>query len=111
LIPPVAAGVRATYRKVRERASFAFAIGSIAALLGVSDGVVTSAGIALGAVASHPWRAHAAERVLVGAPAVRETFEAAADAELAAAEPLPRNAYKVPLLRHLIVSTLMELAV
>jgi xanthine dehydrogenase YagS FAD-binding subunit len=110
-LPPVAPGTRSTYRKVRERASFAFAVGSIAAALGVRDGVVTSAGLALGAVASHPWRAHEAERVLVGAPAGRETFAAAADAELAAAEPLPDNAYKVKLLRHLIVSTLTELAV
>jgi xanthine dehydrogenase YagS FAD-binding subunit len=107
-LPPTA---RSTYRKVRERASFAFAIGSIAAALEVQGGRVVSARLALGAVASRPWRGHEAERVLAGAPADRETFAAAADAELAAAQPLPDNGYKVSLLRHLIISTLVELAV
>jgi xanthine dehydrogenase YagS FAD-binding subunit len=105
---PMAANSR--YRKVRERASFAFAIGSIAAAVEVRDGTVAHARIALGAAASHPWRARAAERVLANAPATTEAFEAAADAELGAAAPLPGNAYKVKLLRNLIVSTLTELA-
>jgi xanthine dehydrogenase YagS FAD-binding subunit len=105
---PIAATSR--YRKVRERASFAFAIGSIAAALDVRDGTVAQSRIALGAAASHPWRARAAERVLANAPATTATFEQAANAELEAAEPLPGNAYKVKLLRHLIVSTLEELA-
>ncbi|MFE7534353.1 FAD binding domain-containing protein [Streptomyces rhizosphaericola] len=105
---PGAAGSR--YRKVRERASYAFAIGSVAAALDIGDGHVREARLALGAVASHPWRARAAEAVLTGAPAVGATFAAAADAELAAARPLPDNGYKVPLMRDLIVSVLTELA-
>ena len=108
-LPASPFAARSTYRKVRERASFAFAIGSIAAAVDVRDGTVAQARVALGAAASHPWRAYAAERVLAGAPAGRETFVAAADAELAAAAPLPDNAYKVKLLHHLIVSTLTEL--
>jgi xanthine dehydrogenase YagS FAD-binding subunit len=108
-LPASPFAARSTYHKVRERASFAFAIGSIAAAVDVRDGTVAQARVALGAAASHPWRAYAAERVLTGAPAVRETFVAAADAELAAAAPLPDNAYKVKLLHHLIVSTLSEL--
>jgi len=105
---PVAAGSR--YRKVRERASYAFAIGSIAAALDVQEGVVREVRLAFGAVASRPWRARTAERVLTGAPADAETFAAAADAELAAAEPLPHNGYKVTLMRNLVVAVLTELA-
>ena len=104
---PVAANSR--YRKVRERASYAFAIGSVAAALDVRDGVVHEARLAFGAVASRPWRARAAERVLAGAPADAATFAAAADAELAAAEPLPQNGYKVTLIRNLVVAVLTEL--
>ncbi|MEV6117742.1 xanthine dehydrogenase family protein subunit M [Streptomyces sp. NPDC052109] len=105
---PVAANSR--YRKVRERASYAFAIGSLAAALDVRDGVVRDARLALGAVASRPWRAAEAERILIGAPAAAETYAAAADAELAAARPLPHNGYKVQLMRNLVVAVLSELA-
>jgi xanthine dehydrogenase YagS FAD-binding subunit len=108
-LPPASVAVRSRYRKVRERASYAFAIGSVAAALDVRDGVVRDVRLALGAVASRPWRATAAERVLAGAPADAETFAAAADAELAAAKPLPHNAYKVPLMRNLVVAVLTEL--
>ncbi|KOU77966.1 molybdopterin dehydrogenase [Streptomyces sp. MMG1533] len=105
---PVAANSR--YRKVRERASYAFAIGSIAAALDVRDGAVREVRLAFGAVASRPWRAREAERVLTGAPADAENFAAAADAELAAAKPLPHNGYKVTLMRNLVVAVLTELA-
>ncbi len=108
-LPAPSGTQRSRYRKVRERASFAFAIGSIAAVVDVHDGTMTRAGMALGGAASRPWRAHAAERVLTGAPATPATFAAAADAELSAATPLPHNGYKVRLLRHLIVSILTEL--
>ncbi|MEU8454940.1 FAD binding domain-containing protein [Streptomyces griseoaurantiacus] len=107
---PVAARSRSRYRKVRERASYAFAIGSVAAALDVSDGVVREVRLAFGAVASRPWRARAAERALTGAPAEAENFAAAADAELAAARPLRDNAYKVTLMRNLVVAVLTELA-
>ncbi|TMS00563.1 FAD binding domain-containing protein [Nonomuraea basaltis] len=99
------------YRKVRERASFAFALVSIAAVLDVRpDGVVGDCRIALGGVAHAPWRAERAERALIGGPATGEAFLAAAEAELDQARPLPRNAFKVPLARNLIVHTLEELA-
>ncbi|MFJ1605906.1 FAD binding domain-containing protein [Streptomyces sp. NPDC088253] len=104
---PVAAHSR--YRKVRERASYAFAIGSIAAALDVHDGVVREVRLAFGAVASRPWRARTAERALTGGPANTEAFAAAADAELAGARPLPHNGYKVPLMRNLVVAMLTEL--
>ncbi|MFF5025349.1 FAD binding domain-containing protein [Streptomyces collinus] len=110
VLPPAPVAALSRYRKVRERASYAFAIGSVAAALDVHDGTVRDARLALGAVASHPWRALAAERVLTGAPADAATFAAAADAELAAARPLPHNGYKVTLMRNLVVAVLTELA-
>ncbi|WP_251091728.1 xanthine dehydrogenase family protein subunit M [Streptomyces sp. Caat 7-52] len=109
-LPPAPVAVNSRYRKVRERASYAFALGSVAAALDVRDGVVRDVRLALGAVASRPWRALTAERVLTGAPAGPETYAAAAAAELAAARPLPRNGYKVDLIRNLVVAVLTELA-
>ncbi|WP_432030795.1 FAD binding domain-containing protein [Streptomyces sp. 1222.5] len=109
-LPPAQVAASSRYRKVRDRASYAFAIGSVAAALDVRDGIVREARLALGAVASRPWRAVVAERVLTGAPAGPKTYAAAADAELAAARPLPHNAYKVTLVRNLVVAVLTELA-
>ncbi|MFE6687001.1 FAD binding domain-containing protein [Streptomyces sp. NPDC057743] len=109
-LPPAPVAAASRYRKVRERASFAFAIGSVAAALDVHDGTVRDVRLAFGAVASRPWRAHAAERALLGGPATAEAFAAAADAELAAAEPLSDNGYKVTLIRNLVVAVLTELA-
>ncbi|MEU0433968.1 xanthine dehydrogenase family protein subunit M [Streptomyces sp. NPDC006290] len=109
-LPPGTVAERSRYRKVRERASYAFAIGSIAAALDVRGDVVREVRLAFGAVASRPWRAREAERVLLGGPVSAEAFAAAADAELAAAEPLPHNGYKVQLMRNLVVAVLSELA-
>jgi xanthine dehydrogenase YagS FAD-binding subunit len=101
---------RSTYLKARERASFAFALVSVAAVLAVEDGVVREARVALGGVAHKPWRAARAEAELRGAPAVEESFARAAESELREARPLRDNAYKVPLARNLIVRALVELA-
>ncbi|MFJ6698067.1 FAD binding domain-containing protein [Streptomyces sp. NPDC091272] len=109
-LPPTPVAALSRYRKVRERASYAFAIGSVAAALEIEAGAVRDVRLALGAVASRPWRASAAERVLRGAPATADSFAAAADAELAAAVPLPHNGYKVTLMRNLVVAVLTELA-
>jgi xanthine dehydrogenase YagS FAD-binding subunit len=106
---PDAAAARSSYRKVRERASFSFAVVSVAAAVGLRDGVIEECRIALGGVAHVPWRATAAEAALMGAAATEQSFAAAADAELAPAEPLRDNAYKVPLTRNVLVSTLSEL--
>jgi xanthine dehydrogenase YagS FAD-binding subunit len=108
-LPAAPVAARSRYRKVRERASYAFANGSIAAALDVEDGTVRDVRLAFGAVASRPWRARKAEGALLGAPATAEAFAAAADAELAGAEPLAHNGYKVPLIRNLVVSMLTEL--
>jgi xanthine dehydrogenase YagS FAD-binding subunit len=109
-LPPAPVAANSRYRKVRERASYAFAIGSVAAALDVRDGVVHEVRLAFGAVASRPWRARAAERALTGAPADEAAFRAAADAELAAARPLPHNRYKVSLMSNLVVAVLTDLA-
>jgi xanthine dehydrogenase YagS FAD-binding subunit len=98
------------YRKVRERASFSFAVVSVAAVLELREGHVHECRLALGGVAHIPWRARAAEAALDGALASEESFREAADAELRVAEPLRDNAYKVPLARNVIVRTLLELA-
>ncbi|MGW6057696.1 FAD binding domain-containing protein [Streptomyces sp. NPDC055189] len=108
-LPPAPVAAHSRYRKVRERASYAFAIGSIAAALDVKDGTVREVRLAFGAVASRPWRARAAEQALTGGPATAEAFAAAADAELAAAKALPDNGYKVTLMRNLVVALLTEL--
>ena len=108
LPPPVAANSR--YRKVRDRASFAFALVSVAAALQVRDGTVTEARLALGGVAPKPWRAREAERLLVGGPADDGAFRRAADAELASAAVRQGNAFKVALARSTIVATLRELS-
>ncbi|MYW07436.1 xanthine dehydrogenase family protein subunit M, partial [Streptomyces sp. SID2563] len=108
-LPPAPAAAHSRYRKVRERASYAFAIGSVAAALDVRDGVVRDVRLAFGAVASRPWRARTAERALTGGPADETAFAAAADAELAAARPLPENGYKVTLMRNLVVAELTRL--
>jgi xanthine dehydrogenase YagS FAD-binding subunit len=108
-LPPLPFGRRSTYRKVRDRASFAFAVVSVAAALDVADGAVRDVRLALGGVAHKPWRAHAAEEALRGAPADPASFARAADAELAAARPLRDNAYKVPLARSVVVETLIGL--
>jgi xanthine dehydrogenase YagS FAD-binding subunit len=108
-LPPLPMAARSRYRKVRDRASYAFALVSVAAALQVAAGVVGDVRLALGGVAHKPWRATTAEQALRGAPATQDSFRAAAEAELAGARTLPGNAFKVPLARNVIVSTLLEL--
>ncbi len=108
-LPPLAFATRSHYRKVRDRASYAFALVSVAAALDIADGIVRDARIALGGVAHVPWRATKAEAALRGAPASEEVFRRAADAELADAQPLRDNAFKVPLVRNTLVRTLIDL--
>ena len=108
-LPPPPAG-RTAYRKVRERASFAFALVSVAAVLDIgTSGAIRGCALALGGVAHVPWRAAKAERALTGVAAGRDSFAAAADAELRDAAPLAGNVYKVALARNLIIATLEEL--
>jgi xanthine dehydrogenase YagS FAD-binding subunit len=109
-LPPLAFAAHSRYRKVRDRASYAFALVSVAAALAVTDdGMVRDVRLALGGVAPKPWRAWKAEAALRGAPATEESFVRAAEAELADAQPLPGNAFKVPLARNTIARTLLDL--
>ncbi len=109
-LPPSSHAARSTYRKVRDRSSYAFALVSVAAALRVEDGRVADVRLALGGVAHTPWRAWKAEEALRGAPATAVAFAEAAEAELAEARPLSGNAFKVELVRRTIVAVLQELA-
>jgi xanthine dehydrogenase YagS FAD-binding subunit len=97
------------YRKVRDRASFAFALVSVAAAMDVQDDTVVAVRLALGGVAPKPWRAYEAERLLTGAPATEESFRAAAEVELAQAVGHPGNEFKIELARRTVVATLHRL--
>jgi xanthine dehydrogenase YagS FAD-binding subunit len=108
-LTPLRFARRSRYRKVRDRASFSFAVASLAAAVDVADGTVRDSRIAFGGLAHAPWRALRAEEVLRGAPATQESFARAAEAELEQALPLRDNAFKVPLARNLLVRTLTEL--
>lgn len=107
VLPPAA---RSTYRKVRDRSSYAFALVSVVAALAVENGTVTDVRLALGGVAHKPWRASKAEQALRGQPATEAVFQAAAAAELAEATPLRDNAFKIELAQRVIVAVLGELA-
>jgi len=109
-LPALPVARTSRYRKVRDRASFAFALVSVAAALDVRDGVVAEVRLALGGVATTPWRAREAERLLIGAPATEESFRRAAAAELAPAVARPDNAFKVELVQRTVVATLRQLA-
>ncbi len=109
-LPDLAWAKSSLYRKVRDRASYAFALVSVAAALDVRDGIVRDVRLALGGVAHKPWRATIAEDALRGAPANTNTFRAAAETELAEARPLGDNAFKVLMARNILVSTLLHLA-
>jgi xanthine dehydrogenase YagS FAD-binding subunit len=113
-LPSLPMARRSRYRKVRDRASYAFALVSVAAALDVADGVVREARIALGGVAHKPWRAHRAEEVLRGAPAEAESYQRAARAEVADAQALEGldggNGFKIPLVTRTLVAVLRELS-
>ena len=105
-LPPLPFAARSTYRKVRDRSSYAFALVSVAAALEVENGTVKDVRVALGGVAHKPWRASKVEAALRGGPATAEAFGAAADAELADAAPLKDNGFKVELARRTMVAVL-----
>lgn len=108
-LPSLPFAKRSLYRKIRDRASYAFALVSVAAAVEIEDGKIRNARLALGGVAPKPWRALEAERVLSGAQANIETFRAAADAELTNARGYRDNRFKIELTRRTIASVLSEL--
>ncbi|WP_010218095.1 FAD binding domain-containing protein [Sphingomonas sp. PAMC 26621] len=109
-LPALPFATRSSYRKVRDRSSYAFALVSIAAALDVADGQIRDVRIAFGGVAHKPWRALKAEAVLRGGPATEAAFRDAALAELADAKPLRDNAFKPDLLTRTLIAVLGDLA-
>jgi xanthine dehydrogenase YagS FAD-binding subunit len=109
-IPALAAAKNSMYRKVRDRASYAFALVSVAAALELEDGKVKNVRIALGGVAPKPWRATLAEQALIGVQATPFTFQGAAEKELVSARGYSGNNFKIELAKRTIVSVLTQLA-
>ena len=110
-LPSIPFATRSHYLKVRDRASYAFALVSVAAVLDLDQGKkINAARIALGGVAHKPWRAAAAEKKLLGQVAEEKTFRAAAEAELAAAKAYKHNSFKIELAKRAMVRTLNTVA-
>jgi xanthine dehydrogenase YagS FAD-binding subunit len=105
-LPGTAFAVRSVYVKVRDRASFAFALASAAVALDLQGGVVRQARVALGGVATRPWRSREAEEALRDKRATRASFQEAAAAAMADARPRPGNEFKVELAKRVIVRAL-----
>src|SRR5262245_37096521 len=97
------------YLKVRDRASYAFALVSVAAALDIEDGTVRAARLALGGVGTKPWRAWEAEAALVGQPANEESYRAAAEVALRNAKPLQHNRFKIEMAERAITRALLTL--
>jgi xanthine dehydrogenase YagS FAD-binding subunit len=106
-LPPPPPGVQ-IYRKVRDRASYAFALVSVAAIVDASGGQIRSARLAFGGVATKPWRVPGAEEKLAGAPANASRFDAAATAVLDGARGHGSNDFKIPLARRTLHAVLAE---
>src|SRR6266513_1217106 len=110
-LPAIPFAVRSHYLKVRDRASYAFALVSVAAALDLdSSKKIKAARVALGGVAHKPWRANAAEKKLTGQEANENTFRAAAEAELAPAKSYKYNSFKIELAKRAIVRALSNVA-
>jgi xanthine dehydrogenase YagS FAD-binding subunit len=109
LLPPPPAG-RQIYRKVRDRASYAFALVSVAVIVNVADGRVSEARVAFGGLSYKPWRSAEAEAALIGAPATRASFDAATVAALRDARGYGHNDFKIPLARRTLRATLAQAA-
>jgi xanthine dehydrogenase YagS FAD-binding subunit len=109
-LPPPPHPARSAYRKVRDRASYAFALASVAAVLDVRDAAVHEVRLAFGGIAAKPWRARDAEQALHGRPATEESFAEAVRTELSACRPLRENGYKPALAERLAVAVLAQLA-
>lgn len=108
-LPPLSFATHSSYRKVRDRASYAFALISVAVAIENHAGRIQDVRIAFGGVASTPWRAYKAEALLRGATISEQLFRAAADAELADAHLLRDNAFKAPMLHNVLTRTLLDL--
>jgi xanthine dehydrogenase YagS FAD-binding subunit len=109
-LPPLPARARSGYRKVRDRASYAFALVSVAAVLEMDGDRIADVRIALGGVAHKPWRATRAEAALRGGPVTEQAIHAAAALEFADARPLRDNGFKPALATRTLAAMLADLA-
>jgi xanthine dehydrogenase YagS FAD-binding subunit len=109
-IPLLPEGTRSGYLKVRDRASYEFALTSAGAALDIGDGLIRRAWVALGGVGTVPWRASAAEEFLTSAPACAETFRAAAEATIRDTFTVPGTAFKVELAKRTLIRILQTVA-
>ncbi len=107
-LPPAPMG-KQLYRKVRDRASYAFALVSVAGVIAVQDGKIATAALAFGGLGPMPWRDAAVEALLIGAAPSTAVFEAAADALLADARGFGSNDFKIPLARRTLIAALRDL--
>lgn len=105
-LPPPAAGSRSLYLKLRDRASYEFALASAAVVVTVADGKLTRARIALGGVGTKPWRSTEAESELTGQAPTEVVFRKAADAALRDAKPQSQNGFKVELAKRCLIHAL-----
>jgi xanthine dehydrogenase YagS FAD-binding subunit len=105
-LPPPAPGSRSLYLKLRDRASYEFALASAAVVVTVAGGKVTRARIALGGVGTKPWRSTEAEQALTGQSATEDVFRKAAEAALSGAKPQSENGFKVELAKRCLVHAL-----
>jgi xanthine dehydrogenase YagS FAD-binding subunit len=109
-LPPSTFAPHSYYLKVRDRASYAFALVAVAAALELDRGTIRQAHVVLGGVAHKPWRSPEAEAALSGRPASEASFRQAAEAALKDAKPLAHNAYKVELGKRAIVRALLRVS-
>lgn len=107
-LPPAPMG-KQLYRKVRDRASYAFALVSVAGVIAVQDGKIATVALAFGGLGPMPWRDAAVEALLIGAAPSTAVFEAAADALLADARGFGSNDFKIPLARRTLIAALRDL--
>ena len=105
-LPPPVPGSRSLYLKLRDRASYEFALASAAVVITVAGGKITRARIALGGVGTKPWRSNEAENELTNQPATPAVFQKAADAALRGAKPQSQNGFKVELAKRCLVHAL-----
>ena len=105
-LPKPVEGAKSTYLKLRDRASYEFALASAAVVARVEGGRIRYIRVAMGGVGTRPWRSHEAEAALMGKPANASTFKAAAEAALAKAKPQKDNAFKIELARRCLVRSL-----
>jgi xanthine dehydrogenase YagS FAD-binding subunit len=109
-LPPPIAGSQQVYLKLRDRASYEFALASAAIVITIAGGNVTRARVALGGVGTKPWRSPEAEAALVGQPANEANFRKAAEAALRDAKPQSENAFKIELARRCLAHALQMAA-